>query len=302
MRYPVSIWWQGKEQAPCLGFFHCLLFPSCWEMLASSRYTLLSFLPLWVAIPTTGLQVHRLSSLDSNWDVPFQTKIFSYLPDPFGGHEGSQTQNAQNYSPVFLDFVSLLRGSQLLRTEASFLTPWFDHQASFVLLQSSLPVGEFPLHIQTGISHSHLCYSIFPYRSGPLQKVGLMCHCQLCPQVAWGWGCLLWANYYWAISIDWSLKDCVTSKDSHKLPQTDDLSTKEMYSLTFWRPQSPKLRCWRTVLPLVSLGEKPSLPLPASGGCQHFFGASTQMMTSLKSSTFSQFLPTYLSMLKILLT
>lgn len=130
MRYPVSLWWQGKEEAPCLGFFHCLLFLSCWEMLASSRYTLLGLLPLCVAIPATGLQVHRLSSIYSNWDVPptFQTKIFSCLPDPLGGHEGSQTQHAQDYS-VLLDFVSLLswlRGSPLLRIEGrpAFLTPW----------------------------------------------------------------------------------------------------------------------------------------------------------------------------------
>lgn len=190
-----------------------------------------------------------------------------------------------------------LRGSQLLRTEGQ-LFDLIDHQAHSLWSKVPFPWVSFLFTFRLGPLIA-TCATPFSLTEVAPLKVCLMCHCQLHPQAAWGWGCLLWANYYWAITIDWALKYCVTSKDSHKLPHTDDLSTNEMYSLTFWRPFGVGELFFLWCLWGQSC---PCLFQPLVAVSLFFFWGSTQMMTSLKSSTFSQFLPTYLSMLKILLT
>lgn len=54
-----------------------------------------------------------------------------------------------------------------------------------------------------------------------------------------------------------------------KLPYTWWLKTTEIYSVTILEARCLKLKCCRAMPPSKALGKNPSLPLPASGGCQH---------------------------------
>ena len=137
VKHSVFIWWQGKGEAQ-----HSWLSSS----LSSHWSWFLSLCPLPFLLGKYGhpLDVHFsvcllcewphlpqdfkfmknqwISSLNSNWDVPlpFETKIFKCLPDPFGSHRRS-SNSTQNYLlPDFANSVKRVPPTQS-RRERSFV-------------------------------------------------------------------------------------------------------------------------------------------------------------------------------------